>query len=146
VIQLLDRHRRDCAALAARLGVPHHEVPVQLITGAPFEFLVVRKGWTWKEVALWWPARRALLVAEVLGTADAWAVGDGPVGVHPMVRLTPPNGLRRFTPEHLLMGHGAPVHGPDAARAMQHALDRSRRDWPRLLGKLPTLVRTARQL
>jgi hypothetical protein len=27
VLQLLDRHNRDCAALAARLGVRHHVVP-----------------------------------------------------------------------------------------------------------------------
>ena len=27
VIQLLDRHNRDCAAIAARLGVPHLRVP-----------------------------------------------------------------------------------------------------------------------
>ena len=27
VVQLLDRHNRDCAAVAERLGVPHHVVP-----------------------------------------------------------------------------------------------------------------------
>ena len=36
VVQLLDRHRRDCAAVAQRLGVPHLVVPRQL-PGTPFE-------------------------------------------------------------------------------------------------------------
>ena len=35
VIQLLDRHNRDCAAFAVRLGVSHHVVPFQGVPGAP---------------------------------------------------------------------------------------------------------------
>src|SRR3954447_18260774 len=36
VLQLLDRHNRDCAALAAALEVPHLRVPQQDVAGAPF--------------------------------------------------------------------------------------------------------------
>ena len=50
VVQLLDRHSRDCAAVAQRLGVPHLVVPRQL-PGTPFELRpVVRFRW-WREVA-----------------------------------------------------------------------------------------------
>ena len=63
VVQLLDRHSRDCAAVAQRLGVPHLVVPRQL-PGTPFELRpVVRFRW-WREVALWWEERRLLLVAD----------------------------------------------------------------------------------
>jgi hypothetical protein len=143
VLQLLDRHNRDCAPIAQRLGIPHLIVPESL-SDAPFVVHRVIRRRLWKEVALWWPARRALVVAEVLGTADAFAVGDGPVGVHPMVRLLPPNGLARFEPEHLLVGHGPPVHGDGTTAAMREALAHSRRDVVRLLLKLPTLIRSAR--
>jgi hypothetical protein len=143
VLQLLDRHNRDCAPIAQRLGIPHLIVPESL-SDAPFVVHRVMRRRLWKEVALWWPARRALVVAEVLGTADAFAVGDGPVGVHPMVRLLPPDGLARFEPEHLLVGHGPPVHGDETTAAMREALAHSRRDVVRLLLKLPTLIRSAR--
>src|SRR5688572_13533667 len=36
VVQLLDRHTRDCAAVAARLAVPHHVVP-DALPDTPFE-------------------------------------------------------------------------------------------------------------
>ena len=35
VLQLLDRHPRDCAALASRFGVPHHVTPADGVPGAP---------------------------------------------------------------------------------------------------------------
>jgi hypothetical protein len=35
VLQLLDRHNRDCAAVAERLGVLHVKVP-DVIPGSPF--------------------------------------------------------------------------------------------------------------
>jgi NAD-dependent oxidoreductase involved in siderophore biosynthesis len=40
VLQLLDRHGRDCAALATRLGVPHLINPDQ-VPGSPFAALPV---------------------------------------------------------------------------------------------------------
>jgi hypothetical protein len=140
VIQLLDRHNRDCAAIAQRLGVPHLRLPTA-VPDSPFEaFGVV--GWPrWKEVALWWPARRALVVAEALGTSKIFAVGPGPVGVHPFLRLVPPNVLAGRDPEHLVVGHGGAVHGPDTGRAIADALHRSRRDIPRALVRLPLAMR-----
>jgi hypothetical protein len=144
VVQLLDRHNRDCAAIAARLNVPHLKVP-DGVPDAPFQTRRVIRNRFWRETALWWPERRALVVAEVLGTAPAFAVGDGAVGVHPMVRLTPPGGLRGLEPEWLLVGHGPPVHGPTVARDVDHAIARARWDIPKLWLKIPSLIRDARR-
>jgi hypothetical protein len=145
VLQLLDRHGRDGQALAARLEVPRLTVPFGGVPDAPFlQVLPVVRNRLWKEVALWWPQRRALVVAEALGTNAAFAVGDGPVGVHPLRRLLPPGVLRGLGPEHLLVGHGAPLHGAEVAGAVDHAIARSRWDAPRLVLKLPTLIRSAR--
>jgi hypothetical protein len=145
VLQLLDRHARDCRAIAERLGVPRLRVPRE-VPGSPFE--VVPSGVhlpRWSEVALWWPQQRALIVAEVLGTSPHYTLDAGAVGIHAMLRLAPPGRLRRFDPEHLLPGHGAPVHGPDTAAEIDAAYARSRRDIPRLVLKLPRMGRAAGQ-
>ena len=58
-----------------------------------------------------------------------------------MRRIAPPTALRSFQPEHLLVGHGAPLHGGDAGGGLIDALNRSRSDMPRLLLKTPAMVR-----
>jgi hypothetical protein len=140
VLQLLDRHNRDCEALAERFGVPHLHVP-DAIAGSPFEAIAALRVPGWKETALWWPERRALVVAEVVGTNSVFNAGTGGVGMHPMLRALPPGRLRGFEPEHLLTGHGAPVHGEAAAAGLEHAYARSRRDIPRALVNLPRAYR-----
>jgi hypothetical protein len=138
VVQLLDRHSRDCAAVARRFGVPHHVVP-HALPGTPFELRpVVRRRW-WREVALWWPERRLLLVADVLGTIPFFRAGAEPAGLHPMLRLWPPRSLRGLEPEHLLVGHGEGVHHHPAA--LESALRTARRRIPRWLLGLPRVVR-----
>jgi hypothetical protein len=125
VIQLLDRHNRDSRELARRLGVPLHLVPVELIPGAPFEFLVVRKGWAWKEVALWWPGRRVLVVADALGTVGYFVAPGERLGVHPLLRPIPPRKrLGNVAPDTVLCGHGEGVLSgaePDFRRALATA-------------------------
>lgn len=129
VLQLLDRHPRDCATLAARYGVPHHRLPHR-VPDSPFELR--RMMWLpgWREVALWWGEHRALVVAEAVGTASYFAVDGRRLGVHPMLRVKPPDALRRIDPRVLLCGHGRALHA-DAASALGEALARSRRDAPR---------------
>jgi glyoxylase-like metal-dependent hydrolase (beta-lactamase superfamily II) len=127
VLQLLDRHERDCAALAERLGVPHQVVPTG---GLPFEVVPVLRARFWREVALWWPGQRVLVCADALGTARYFRAGDEPLGVHPVLRLRPPRGLGRFEPEHVLGGHGAGLH-ENAAAAVREALRTARRRLPR---------------
>jgi hypothetical protein len=141
VLQLLDRHNRDCAAIAKRLGVPLLKLPVET-DGTPFEAFPVISHRGWREVALSWAERRALVVAEAVGTAPPFALGRR-VGVHPMLRLIPPRKqLSRFQPDCLFVGHGEPIEtGADAA--LRDALARSRRDTPRLLLSVPKLLRGA---
>jgi len=138
VVQLLDRHNRDCAAIAARLGVPHLKVPRE-VPGSPFEVIRVLDVPGWHEAALWWPGPRVLAVAEIIGTNALYRLGAR-AGMHPMVRALPPRALRGYQPEHLLVGHGRGVHGPDAAAALEEAYARSRRDLPRLAVRIPKLV------
>jgi hypothetical protein len=125
VIQLLDRHNRDAGALAKRLGVPHLRVP-QALPGTPFELVEIKRSKRWQEIALWWPEPRALVVGEALGSNRFFTIGDDAVGVHPFLKATPPRQLRAYEPEHLLVGHGEGVHGPEAAIALRRALGRSR--------------------
>jgi hypothetical protein len=143
VLQLLDRHGRDCEAIAERLGVEHLRVP-RTVPDSPFELVPVLDLPGWREVALWWPERRGLAIAEVVGTGSAYAVNGGAAGIHPLLRLLPPGGQRGLAPEHLLVGHGPPLHGPGAAVALEHAYAHARRDIPGLLAKLPGLARRGR--
>ncbi len=144
VLQLLDRHDRDCAEIAARLGVPHLRLP-GAIPGSPFTIVPVLRIPGWHEIALWWPERRALVVAELIGTNSVYSLGGGggPAGLHPMLRLPAPGALRGYAPEHLLVGHGRGVHGPAAAEALSGAYSRARTDLPRLLGRLPAMAKAA---
>jgi hypothetical protein len=128
VLQLLDRHQRDCAALAARLGVPHHRVPRDAV--GPFEFVPIKSGRFWDEVALWWPERCVLLCGDALGTADYFLAGSDRLAVHPALRLWPPR--RQFgglEPAAILCGHGEGVFD-GAGAALREALSTSRRRIP----------------
>jgi hypothetical protein len=140
VVQLLDRHNRDCAEIAGRLGVPHLRVP-DALPGTPFEVVPVVRVPRWRESTLWWPERRVLVVAEVVGTAPLLTAGRAPAGIHPLLRLRPPGRLRGLAPEHLLVGHGEGVHGAAAPPALEQAYARSRRDLPRVLASAPALLR-----
>lgn len=135
VLQLIDRHNRDCAAIAGRLGVPHLRVPGE-VPGTPLEVVHVVDHRRWREVALWWPEPEALVVPEMLGTVDAFTAGHGAVGMHPVLRPLPPKALRGMRPEHLLVGHGPPVSGADARDGVDWAYAYSRRDIPRLFATL----------
>jgi len=108
----------------------------------PFEIVPILSRPGWKEIALWWPAERALIVAEAIGTAPAFAL-DRPAGVHPILRLTPPRSqLAAYHPERLLVGHGRAIEtgGDDA---LHDALDHALSDIPRLLIRLPSLIRSS---
>ncbi len=142
VLQLLNRHNRDCAAVAARLGVPRLQLPAA-VPGSPFTVVPVLKAPGWHELALWWPERRVLVVPELIGTNEIYAVGSGPAGVHPLMRAPLPGALRGYAPEHLLVGHGRGVHGPAAATALAEAYDRGRKDLPKLAVKLLQVARAA---
>ena len=86
--------------------------------------------------------REALIVAETLAANPMHTGGEQPLGVHFVLRAWPPGSLRGYRPQHLLLGHGHPLHGDAAAAAVETAYARSRRDLPRVLLKLPGSVRS----
>lgn len=139
VIQLLDRHNRDCAAVSARLGVPIWIVPRE-IPGLPFEIVDVKRGRGWNEIALWWAEERVLVVAEAVGTPRYYRAAGERLGVHPLLRLSPPKLLGRFEPLHILVGHGPDVDA-DATGALRHALAHARGNLLRVLPNLFTFKR-----
>jgi len=136
VLQLLDRHNRDCAALAERLDVPLFVAPDD-VPGSPFECIAVKRRKRWRETALWWPDSAMLVVAEAVGTNAFYTGGKSPVGVHLLLRMTPPKALAAYEPDRLLVGHGEGVHGPAAAVGLRHALEHSRGELPGVLVRLP---------
>lgn len=122
VIQLLNRHERDGQAFADRLGVPLHRVPFGGVPRSPFRMIRVLDTPVWKEVALWWPERRVLVVADAFGSADYFRAPDERIAVSPALRLLPPRRLTAVDPEHVLFGHGTGVHGEEAAGAVRDAI------------------------
>jgi hypothetical protein len=130
VITLLDRHRRDAAEVAERLGVPHHDVPYGGVPGSPFAFLPVAKSRLWREVAIWWPGEHVLVCGDALGTSAYYRAGDERLAVHPLLRIKPPRRLGQVDPLHVLCGHGEGVHGPAAGAALAEALSSARRRLP----------------
>ena len=148
VVVMLDRHKRDAAAVAER-----HDVPVYLpgffegvseeidarvvrfgseLAETGLEVHVLKNSRFWQEVAVYDPDRETLLVPESVGTAEYFLAGEERLGVHPMRRPVPPTRqLGGFTPERVLVGHGEGVL-TGASRALQDALSGSRRRTPLL--------------
>lgn len=134
ILQLVDRHDRDCAALAERLRAPHLDVPFAGVPDSPFSVWTVVRFPGWHEVALWWEAERVLVCADALGTVPYFRAEDEPLAVHPFFRLYQPRGLRdlaaALSPEHILVGHGEGIHGLDAPDVLARAVRRARRSAP----------------
>jgi len=130
VVRLLDRHPRDCEAFAARLGVPLHREPFGGVPGAPFEVVPVLRVPRWHEVALWFPQERTLVCADALANAPGYRAPGERVGVHPFLRVRPPRRLTRYPAEHVLLGHGPGLHGPQAAPSVRRAMDTAWRQAP----------------
>jgi len=128
VVQLLGRHNRACATLAARLGVRHHLLPQGSL--GSFACIAAKNTRSWKEIALWWPDRRVLVCADVLGTAPYFRAGNERLAVHPLLRLrSPGRQLGELHPDVVLCGHGEGVL-EDADAALSEALSTSRRRIP----------------
>jgi hypothetical protein len=127
VVQLIDRHGRDCARVADRLQVPLHATPRGLSTIPVLEVVWMRG---WHEVAAFL-VDSVLVVGDALGTASYFLAPGERLAVHPALRLLPPGKLRGLAPEHVLCGHGQGVHGPQAAEALDEALRTARRRIPR---------------
>src|SRR5918994_5702031 len=97
VLQLLDRHNRDCAPLAERYGVPHLKVPDE-VPGTPLKAIPIVRFPGWKETALWWPEHEALIVADVVGSNEYYTAGRGAAGMNPLLRALPPRRPDSYPP------------------------------------------------
>jgi hypothetical protein len=141
VLQLLDRHNRDCALLAERLGVPCLVAPED-VPDSPFQVVSIVRRKRWQESALWWPAARTLVCADALGTNRFYTGGKAPLGVHLLLRLTPPRQLCELDADRILVGHGEGLSGPGTSDALRDALATSRRRLPGVLLRLPLAGRS----
>jgi hypothetical protein len=134
VVQLLDRHARDCARVADEIGAPLYVLPKRAPGHAPFEVVSVidsRIG-RWHEVALWFPVERLLCVAEAIGGAPYFLAPGEVVGPHPILRLVhPPRALCGIPAVHVICGHGPGLHAPDAGVQVEAAIRHARRRIPR---------------
>lgn len=147
VLVLLDRHERDAVDVAERHDVPvaapswMHGVegrdgnrPTALravLEGTGYEPHELLDTPVWQEVALRDPARGTLVVPEALGTAAYFRTSDERVGVHPLLRLTPPRSLAGLGADRLRVGHGEGL-ASDAGAAIDDAIAGSRARSPRL--------------
>lgn len=150
VLVLLDRHLRDSVKLAeryrARLIVPPGrwrrssalpsdvEELAETLDRCPFRCApLVERSRQWQEWALWWPARRILVVPEAVGSAGWYrSRSREPLAVHPLLRVVaPPRALLALDleaePELLLLGHGdAITHA--VGETIELAVGESRRE------------------
>lgn len=145
VVVLLDRHKRDAAAVANRYDVSVHipdwmtgvasklNAPVKRLNGRlPGTDYEVRKlvdNTFWQEGLV--SDGETLYVPEALGRAGFFRTDDERVGVHPALRLFPPRSLQRYQPERLLVGHGPGLH-EDVPTAIRDTVSNARSRAPRL--------------
>ena len=151
VVVGLDRHERDAAALATRHDAPVYvpewmtgvaggiDAPVRRfdrrLADSGFESIRIRDSNLppWQEVGLF--DGETLVVPESLGSSSYFRGDRERLGVHPMLRLTPPRAaLSGLDPDRVLVGHGVGVL-EDAGAAVEDALDGSRRKAPGLYAK-----------
>jgi hypothetical protein len=146
VVVLLNRHYRDADEIARRHDVPVYvpswfdrvsdmEAPLRrfdtTLPGTDYRVLNVADAFGWEEAALYDEAAGTLVVAESIGNAPYFTTPGERLGVHPMMRLTPPSALRGLRPERIVVGHGRGALD-DATRALEDALDGARRRTPKL--------------
>lgn len=156
VAVLLNRHFRDAADVARRHDVPvsvpswfdripELDAPLQRfddrLPGTDYRVLTLRDSFGWEETALYHEGDGTLVVPETVGNAPYYTTPGERLGVHPLLRLTPPAVLRGLRPERVLVGHGRGVLD-DATRALTNALDGSRRRTPKLYAQNLRLMLT----
>ena len=147
VVVLLNRHYRDAESVARRYDTPVYipswfdrvddmSVTVRrfddILPDTSYRVLEIADSFGWEEAALYDDESGTLVLGDALGTVSYFTAGDERLGVHPVMRLTPPRALRGLRPRRILVGHGRGVFD-DADVALTDALDGSRRRTPKLL-------------
>jgi len=156
-VVLLDRHKRDAAAIARRhdvsVALPRELRDIAADLDAPtttfsdelgstgYRTIPVVDNALWTEVALYDADSGTLVVPEAVGTVDYFLADDERLGVHPMLRAFPPRrALGGLSVDRILVGHGEGV-STDARAALDAALRNSRRNAPSLyLGTVRDLL------
>jgi hypothetical protein len=148
VVVLLDRHKRDAAAIASRHDVSVYlpqplrgvaddlnartEVFGDTLADTGYRTVPVVDNPFWREVALYDSDSETLVIPEAVGTVDYYRTGTERLGVHPMLRALPPrDALGGLSVDRLLVGHGEGV-SRDADSALDTALQNARRTAPEL--------------
>ncbi|MFC6720127.1 hypothetical protein [Halovenus amylolytica] len=147
VVILLDRHKRDAAKVANRHDVSVYipsffdgvaeelDASVKRFSNAlgdsGYRLHTVVDNTFWKEGALYNQETGDLFVPEAVGTTDYFHTEDRELGVHPMLRLFPPDALEVFEPTRIHVGHGPGVDDRATAK-LRDALSGSRARTPRL--------------
>jgi hypothetical protein len=156
VVVLLDRHKRDAAAVANRYGVSVHlpsfmggvaselDAPTETFDGelgdTEYGLYEVINNRFWQEAALYSEEDGTLYLPEAVGTVEYFRTSGEKIGVHPMLRLKPPAVLSRFRPDRIMVGHGEGV-SEDATESLRKAVKSSRREAPALyLGTLKSMI------
>lgn len=82
----------------------------------------------WTEAAVWWPEQRVLVTGDCVGSAPYFMPSGERLGVHPVVRLSPPAKLAALEPRRLFFGHGEGVGdgGMGASALLSRALTTAR--------------------
>jgi hypothetical protein len=138
VVVLLDRHKRDSAAVANRHDVPVYvpawmsgvaeklDAPVERVQEGVGDFVLERvvDNPFWQEAALF--DGETLVVPEALGTVSYFRAPGESLGVHPMLRAVPPRSLTEYAADRLLVGHGEGVVD-DVRPTVRDAVDGARR-------------------
>jgi hypothetical protein len=148
VAVLSNYHARDAGVIADRYDVPVYlpewmdrveeriDAPVERYTGTLGESgFLVRKCKPfpgWHEAIAYRESDRTLYVADVVGTAPLYTVGDERIGVYLLARLFPPRETDDFVPERILVGHGTGIF-EDAAATLTDAITGARRRFPNAL-------------
>ena len=122
----LNRHNRDSEAVAKRLGVPLLKLPRgaagHAVLGAQRRLRAVVEG------------GRAVVARAAAGSSSRSRSAPrrcspsdpAPPACTRCGASFPPGALREFRPEHLLVGHGAPLHGGDAGGGADRRAGRAR--------------------
>ena len=123
VIQLLDRHNRDGARTrrAAR-GATSRGPGVAAGDAVRGDRGQAREALAGDRTLVAASSGRSSSPTPRRRTASSRSATTGRASTR-VLRLTPPRRLRAYEPEHLLVGHGEGVHGPDATLhgALPHA-------------------------
>ena len=107
-------------ARVAYVGARVPDSPLELVDAGGRGML----AW-WKEVAVWWPAHRALYAGDALGRASYFVRPGEHLAVHPLRRLSPPGQLAELRPARIYCGHGSSLEA-GAAEALDEALRTAR--------------------